>query len=649
MKPALLLIDLQRDFLSSANLEPPAPTTISRAAELLGAARARGVPVIHIWTTVEKENDRRLPHWREMNRWHCVAGTPGHETPPELKPATGEGIIHKTGFNPFASGELEKSLHALGCDSMVLAGVHLHACVRTAAVESLERDFRVFIAEDATASNDPMHAAATRRWLAERCVSFEPSNRVLDCLEKNPSTKWVQRSPRRTDEILFEVINASANEVDSAVSAARAAWLKWREEALPTRQCVVEKLAATIEAATEELARQMAIEIGKPIRHGREEIRRAVANIRDVIRRAEDVPELKREAAGTVWHAPVGVVGIISAWNNPVAIPLGKIAPALIYGNAVVWKPAPAGTRIAETFMRLFHNSELPTGILQMVRGDHMTAQLVAANENVDAVTLTGSLAAGRVMQEICSRRMIPLQAELSGNNAAIVWDDADLAAAAAQVAWGAFAFGGQRCTANRRVIVSHSRFEAFLKELEAATARLTWGDPLEEATEIGPLVHAAKCSELESLVANAERDGAAYRVIRPCSAQASEPWVKAGAYAQPVIVCCDHPLHVLVQEETMSPLLVVQRAEDFDHALELCNGVRHGLIASLFSQSEELQKQFLGTACAGILKLNSSTAGVDVTLPFGGWKASGLGPPEHGDGDFQFYTRMRAVYGFDI
>jgi acyl-CoA reductase-like NAD-dependent aldehyde dehydrogenase len=646
MKPSLLLIDLQRDFLATADLQPVAPALISRAAELLQACRERGLPIIHVWTTVERGNDRRLPHWRKLDRWMCVAGTPGHETPPALRPLPGETIVHKAGFNPFASGELEKVLRAHGCDSVVLAGLHLHACVRTAAVESLERDFQVFIAEDATASNDPIHAAATRRWLAERCVTFQSSSALLRFLQGDPPAKWIHRSPRCTGEILFEIANTGTEDINSAATAAKIAWARWRRTPLSARQQILEAMARRLEAAADELARQMAIEIGKPIRHGREEIHRAAANVRDVIRRAAVLSAPKREAAGLVRHEPLGVVGIISAWNNPVAIPLGKIAPALIYGNAVLWKPAPATTRIAESLLRLFHESNLPADVLRMAVGDHTTAQNIAANENVDAVTLTGSLAAGHAIQEICARRIIPLQAELSGNNAAIIWDDADLAAAAAQVAWGAFAFAGQRCTANRRVIIHAARFEPFLHELELATARLPWGDPLAAETEIGPVIHVGKRDELEVLVADAENSGAARWVRRPCSSRAGESWVKTGAYAQPVIACCDHPEHALVQEETMSPMLVVQRAEDFEHALALCNGVRHGLIASLFSHAAELGKIFIEEARAGILKLNSSTAGVDVTLPFGGWKASGLGPPEHGDGDFQFYTRMQAVYG---
>jgi acyl-CoA reductase-like NAD-dependent aldehyde dehydrogenase len=159
-------------------------------------------------------------------------------------------------------------------------------------------------------------------------------------------------------------------------------------------------------------------------------------------------------------------------------------------------------------------------------------------------------------------------------------------------------------------------------------------------------VIHAGKRDEHVALIHDSKNSGAAHRIELLFEKRANESWVKAGAYAQPAIVCCDRPENPLVQEETMSPLLVVQRADDFDHALKLCNGVRHGLVAALFSHSPELQQKFLAEARAGILKFNSATAGVDVSLPFGGWKASGLGPPEHGGGDRLFYTRMQAVYG---
>jgi acyl-CoA reductase-like NAD-dependent aldehyde dehydrogenase len=575
----------------------------------------------------------------------CVAGTSGHQPPARLQPRTGETIIHKTGFNAFANATLDTALRQLDCSAVILAGVQLHTCVRTAAAESLERGLEVFIAEDGVGSNDPVHAAAVRRWLAERCVQFEPVKAVLLRLEGDAESKLAHHSPREAKKVLFKVPIAGAEEVAAAATAAKAAWTRWRRR--PPSSCLswLEKVAKQLEAAAPDLARQMAVEIGKPLSHGLEEVRRAAGNIRDVIRRSANFKPQTREAAGLVRHRPPGVVAIISPWNNPAAIPVGKIAPALVYGNSVVWKPAPAATQIARAILRLLHEASVPADAVRLLTGDHTTAQRLAADERVDAVTFTGSASAGHAIQEICARRFVPLQAELSGNNAAIVWDDADLPQAAAQVAWGAFGFAGQRCTANRRVIVPKKLFEKFLRELKIAGEKLVWGDPVKKSTDIGPVIHTAKRDEQIASIQAAQSSGAAHRVDLLFEKRAREPWVKAGAYTQPAIIGCDRPEHSLVQEETMSPLLVVQRADDFDHALELCNGVRHGLVAALFSPSPDLRQKFLAEARAGILKLNSATAGVDASLPFGGWKSSGLGPPEHGEGDRLFYTRIQTVY----
>jgi acyl-CoA reductase-like NAD-dependent aldehyde dehydrogenase/nicotinamidase-related amidase len=648
MKPALLLVDLQGDYLTTPALQPSADAVVARAAVLLDRCRGHRIPAIHVWTTIRPDQDRRLPHWKRTGRWTCVAGTNGHQPPALLQPQAGETIIHKTGFNAFADGTLDAALRRLNCDAVILAGIHLHTCVRTIAAECLERGLEVFIAEDAVGSNDPVHAAAVRRWLADRCVQFATVNAALSRLEGKALTQWFHHSPREIEKVLFEVPIAGTNEIAAATAAAKDAWANWRRSPPSSRQQLLEKVAKQLEAAAPDLARQMALEIGKPFTHGLEEVQRAIGNIRDVIRRAAMFAFQEREVAGMVRHQPLGVVAIISPWNNPVAISVGKMAPALVYGNTTVWKPAPAATKISRTILKLLHQAGVPADAVRLVTGDHTTAQRLAADERVDAVTFTGSIPGGYALQEICARRFVPLQAELSGNNAAIVWDDADLAHAAAQIAWGAFGFAGQRCTANRRAIVNAALFGVLWHELKIAAEKLVWGDPLEKTTDIGPVVHAGKRNEHAALIHAAKNSGAAHRVEFLFEQRARESWVAAGAYAQPAMVGCDRPDHLLVQEETMSPLLVVQRAENFDHALNLCNGVRHGLVAALFSRSPELQQKFLAEARAGILKLNSATAGVEASLPFGGWKSSGLGPPEHGEGDQLFYTRMQAVYGAD-
>jgi acyl-CoA reductase-like NAD-dependent aldehyde dehydrogenase/nicotinamidase-related amidase len=646
MNAALLLLDLQGDFLDLPGLQPPREQLISQAVGLLEMCRQKKIPVIHLWTTIHRDHDRRLPHWKKNGQWHCVDGTPGHRPPRQLQPAENEVIVHKSGFNGFAGGELDAELNRLNCDTVVLVGIHLHTCVRTAAAESLERGLQVIVGEGAVATNDPVYAAGTRRWLAARGVEFVPASQIAGRLAgMHPLNVW-HRSPHATERILFEVPLATEPGIAAATVAANETFKSWRQTDLPSRCARLAKLAVRLETVAPELARQMATEIGKPVSQGLEEVRRAAGNVRDVIQRATRFEFLQTESAGMVRHQPLGVIALISPWNNPVAIAVGKIAPALAYGNTVVWKPAPAATRISEVILKLLEESGVPADAVRLLTGDHTTAQRLAGDDQVSAVTFTGSGAAGFAIQEICARRFLPLQAELSGNNAAIVWDDANLPDAAAKIVWGAFGFAGQRCTANRRVIVSAASFERLWHEMKAAALKLNWGDPLEEATDIGPVIHVGKRDEQIALIAAAQTSGAAWRVEYPFELRAQEPWVSAGAYVQPALVACDQSAHPLVQEETMSPLLVVQRAKDFQHAMELSNGVRHGLAAALFSQSAELKSKFLAEARAGILKINQATAGVDASLPFGGWKMSGLGPPEHGWGDPLFYTRMQALYG---
>jgi len=641
----LLLVDLQEDFLrATPELMPSREDLIRQAARLLDAFRQRGLPVFHVWTTLRTDGEHRFPHW-PRNPAKCIEGTPGHCPPHSLRAALGERVFRKQGFNPFVDGQLENSLATLGRPTVVIAGVHLHACVRTAVVECLERGYSVIVAEDAVGTDDPLHAAATRRWLSRRCARFRSAAACMAELEGHGSTVYQHRSPRALDEVCFAVSCADTDAIETAAAGARRAQTRWRREPLATRLDRLAGLAGLLRAEANSLARQMAVEIGKPLTHGLEEIQRAAQNIQDVVRRlARTAPVTP--ALGAVRGRPLGVVALITPWNNPVAIPLGKIVPALAYGNAAVWKPAPAGTGVARNLAKILDAAGLPRELVPMVEGDATAARSLAAADAVSAVSITGSPAAGFSAQDICARRSIPLQAELGGNNAAIVWEAANLDKAAAQIVWGALAFAGQRCTANRRVIVPESGLSGFLELLTQAAGRLVWGDPLDPHTDIGPVISPQCRSAMEACLADTQtEDGLDYLLHPHAQPRLAEPPVSA-SYARPTLVVCRAPDHVLVREEWMAPLLVVQPAADFDHAMALCNGVRHGLAAALFSQSKVLQQQFLEDAQAGILKINASTAGVDPSLPFGGWKASGLGPPEHGEGDALFYQRLQTVYG---
>jgi acyl-CoA reductase-like NAD-dependent aldehyde dehydrogenase len=399
--------------------------------------------------------------------------------------------------------------------------------------------------------------------------------------------------------------------------------------------------ADAVEAAAPELAELIVGEIGKPRRYADAEVGRGAALLRNAARLPEPRPH--RGAEAEVRRVPLGTVAQITPFNNPVAIPLGKLAPALRYGNSVVWKPSPAAPRTAGRLLGLLEEAGWPPGLVSLLQGGADAGEALMNDPAVDAVSVTGSSRTGFAAQAICSRRRIPLQAEMGGNNAAIVWRDCDLSGAAKAIAEAGFGYAGQRCTANRRVIVDHSCHAQFVAELETAAAELEIGDPADRQVRIGPLVSE---SARERVAAALDRARSSCEIHEPASdLELFRRHGDIGAFHAPAMVLCDDPDAEIVQEETFGPVVVVQRAASFEGALALLNGVRQGLVAALFSNSDELREAFLREARAGVLKLNQATADVGVEAPFGGWKASGVGPPEHGEANLEFYTRAQAIY----
>jgi alpha-ketoglutaric semialdehyde dehydrogenase len=644
LRPLLLLVDLQLDYLSAPALDPPSAAIARRAAHLLDGCRAAGVDVAHAWTTVSRDPDSRMAHWRREDRWICEEGTPGHSPPAELQPAPGEPVLHKTHFNPFTGTGLDQLLRERATDHLIICGVHLHACVREAVLSAYERGLEVWVAEDAVGSDDPVHAAITRRYLETRAASFLTNDQILARLRSAEGATTDAREGTAEARVGTAVPAPTPRDlVSDTATACRAAQREWSARPPESRLEVLTRLAPALEAEAAPLADLMAAEIGKPVRFGAMEARRAAQMLEAVaIHAREPTPDGLPGAA--LHRRPLGVVAIITPWNNPIYIPLGKIAPALAYGNAVLWKPAPAAQRIADRIASLFQDAGLPPGVLGVVSGGRREAEAAMADPAVDAVSITGSSAAGYSAQEACARRRIPLQAELGGNNAAIVWEDADLEGAAAELAEGAFSQAGQRCTANRRAVVHSSRADEFLDLLRARTAALNWGDPRDPEVSVGPLVDQTARERIASAVAAAAPHTTLIEV--PHGSETPPNGAPRAPWYPPTIICCDDAEADIVREETFGPVLVVQRADDWDQAVELVAGVPQGLAAALFTSSPELIDRFQREVPAGILKINRSTADAEVDVPFGGWKASGIGPPEHGIFDRDFYTRPQVVYG---
>jgi len=651
MKPALLLIDLQNDYLAAAGLQPSAGEVIDNCRALLAGFRAAGLPVLHIFTTVTRDPDNRMPHWKAANRWLCEQGTPGHGTPPGLEPLPAEAVIHKQFFSGFENPALEKILRDNACERLILAGIHLHGCVRSTALDAYARRFSVSIANDAVTSDDPVHAAITRRYLAARAIPFEPISSILSELRTDARASAGPRvyrhiCPYDRQRLLWEVPIETANAVKTHAAALAGRTRENDAESLKARASMLRQVAAALQENSDPLALEIMTDVGKPITMARAEVQRAAALLHAVADRADEVLEEKTSAMTRCRRRPLGVIGLLTPWNNPLAIPVGKLAPAILYGNAVLWKPALPGSRIAQSLLTLWRRGD-PAVPITLITGDAQTAIALAGDPHVDAMTLSGSELAGYAIGEIAARRTIPFQAELGGNNAAIVAEGADLAAAARQIAAGAFGFAGQRCTANRRAIVFKSLSAQFQQALIADTRQLPFGPPEDPTTAIGPVISDHKRRQLLALFSRARDQGASLVLPHGGDVPGTAPDYLAavGSYCAPVIALAGDPQSEIVQHESFGPLLVLQEADSFDHALELCNGVRQGLVAALFGGTGDQVSRFLAQARAGILKLNQSTMEADAVSPFGGWKASGIGPPEHGIADRDFFTRLQTLY----
>ena len=647
MKPVLLLVDLQNDFLRAGDLEPHPASIAAAAADLLNTCRTGAVPVVHVWSTVNKSGDNRMPHRKKNGDWMCLEGSAGHACPDVLRPHKKETIIHKIFFSAFSTGQLDSVLHELNADALIIAGVHLHACVRATALDAYTKGYSVVVAEDSTASNDPVHAAISKRYLQERSVIFRSSGEISAAIaargsklgellvDKEPEV--VTHNSPQNCERRWRLAAGQKSDIAAAVAAAREIFEFWRRVRVDERLRLLQAFGRQLQQHESALVNLLVEDIGKPVRYAHDEVARAIALIGAAAKQIE--PKQDRILKKTGYRRePLGVIGLIGPFNNPLAIPIGKIVPALLYGNAIIWKPAIPGSRIAKKTAELFAIATGQPKVLQVLCGSDQTArQLMAAS---DAVTISASLKAGRAAQETCAARHIPLQAELGGNNASIVWGDAELRAAAASITEGAFAFAGQRCTANRRAIVHSSIYDVFLDQLVMASRRLILGDPADEKTQIGPLISSASCNRVKGVIDRARAAG--FRVITPSG---KLDGARGDAWLEPTIVCCDDPSAEIVQEETFGPVLVVQQAGDWDQAISLCNGVKQGLAAAIFTTSPKRIEDFLRRTRAGILKINGSTANAAVDLPFGGWKASGIGPAEHGPANREFFTRMQSIY----
>lgn len=453
-------------------------------------------------------------------------------------------------------------------------------------------------------------------------------------------------NPARPDVVVAEGFSATTTDLEDAVAAARAARDGWAHTPIHQRGAILLEAAAVVDRNAEDWGLELAIEEGKTKTEGIGEVRRAAQILRyygnEGDRAAGEIFASPRAGEQIlVTRKPIGVVAVITPFNFPIAIPAWKIAPALVYGNTVVWKPASTVPLLAIRLADALLTAGLPDGVLNLVIGDAALGDGLVNHDDIDAVTFTGSTGVGRRIAAAAAARGVPVQAEMGGKNAAVVLDDADFDLAVEQVMLGAFRSTGQKCTATSRLIVTDRIADRFLDALAARADALVVGDPTDEATQMGPVISGSARKSIQARIDSATTQGGA--VLAGGGAYSDGPLAQ-GYFIAPTVVELSGPADVWT-EELFGPVLAVRRAADAEEAFALANDSEFGLSAAVFTQDVTRMLQAVDHVDVGVLHINSESAGADPHVPFGGAKKSGLGPKEQGQAAREFFTHTTTVY----
>ncbi|QJD87810.1 aldehyde dehydrogenase family protein [Cohnella herbarum] len=449
------------------------------------------------------------------------------------------------------------------------------------------------------------------------------------------------RNPSELTETVGTLKLSSGAELLQAVDAARRVWRIWGKMTGAARGECLYRMSLLLERNSEDVARLASREMGKPIVEMRGEVARGVQLLRyyaaEGVRAIGDViPSTQPNVMQYAKRVPLGVVAIVTPWNFPVAIPIWKLAPALICGNTVVWKPAEFASLTAAKLAELFSEAGLPPGTLNLVIGKgSVLGRTLLEEASIDGLSFTGSTATGMMIGAACAARNVKYQTEMGGKNAAVVLKDANVTMAVNAVLSGAFRSAGQKCTATSRIIVEKPVYDEFVQQLSTAMLQLQVRNALDERAYLGPVASAEQFRTVMAYVEQAKADG---RTLAAVEAPDSE----LGYYIAPRIIEGVDPEHALVQEEVFGPLAVVLPAEDVDEAIELANRTVFGLSASVFTTNLANAFRFLDEMDAGLVRVNQETAGVEYQAPFGGMKGSSSHTREQGQSALEFYSAVK-------
>src|SRR3954468_12212708 len=451
-----------------------------------------------------------------------------------------------------------------------------------------------------------------------------------------------------TGEVLGTVPEADAAAVDAAVEKARAAYEDWRLLPAPRRGEILFRFAQVLEREKAALTDLMTHEMGKVKAEAGGDVQEAIDMTYYMAgegRRlwGQTTPSELRDKFNMSTRMPIGVVGVITPWNFPIAIPSWKIAPALVCGNTVVFKPATDTPLLGQRFVELLIEAGLPEGVINIVHGGGgAVGDRLVRHPDVPVITLTGSRETGVEVMRNAAENLKHVHLELGGKNAIIVLDDADLELAADGIVWSAFGTSGQRCTAASRVIVEGGVYEALQSRLVAAAEKLRLGPGWEEDTDVGPVINSKALEKIHSYTQVGVDEGAK---LLTGGEVASGNGLDRGFYYRPTVFGDVDPQMRIAQEEIFGPTTAIIRVRDFEEAVRVSNGIRFGLSSSIFTRDINKAFRAMRDLQAGITYINAGTIGAEVHLPFGGTKDTGNGHREAGQAALDVFTEWKSIY----
>ncbi len=461
-----------------------------------------------------------------------------------------------------------------------------------------------------------------------------------------PSSYAPNRNPSNLSDVIGEYAQADAAQLDLAVSAAQAAFRSWSTGGIQARADALDKIGNEILARKEELGTLLAREEGKTRAEGIGEAARA-GNIfkffaGECLRlTGETVPSVRPGIGVEISREPVGVIGLITPWNFPIAIPAWKIAPALAYGNCVVLKPADLVPGCAWALTDIIHRSGIPAGVFNLVMGPgRIIGDALVSHPGVAAISFTGSVSVGQRIAASCASQMKKVQLEMGGKNPQVVLDDADLGQAVELCVQSAFYSTGQRCTASSRLIVTDNIYTAFITAMQQRMAAIKVGDALETGIDIGPVASAPQLEQDLSYVQIGQEEGAKLLIGGERLRRSTE-----GYFMAPALLVDSAPAMRINREEIFGPVASVIRVRDYEEALAVANDTPFGLSAGIATTSLKYATHFKRHSQAGMVMVNLPTAGVDYHVPFGGRKGSSYGSREQGRYAQEFFTTVKTAY----